>query len=764
MWQERLDKSLVKIIKYLLPFIFLLPFIISQDYYFPYITPRNFLFRIIISIVLALYIYLFFRHKEKYSFGHNKIVIAYFIFGIILTVSSILAGDFWYSFWSNHERMDGLITLYYLIAFLLVLLGMYRDKKDWLNLIRISVFSSLPMAIISLSQHWGVNIFLESAGGERVTSTLGNATYLAVFSLFNFFFAIYLLLRYKGVRPKLELWLFYALDVFLLGAYIIGKKLIYPNSQVFESDLFFIRMLNLWLLFIIPQIFINLQYYFHKFNQVTKYAGYGYLIMIILLNFIALSNAQTRGVLVGIFMAVIFVSIFLLFSKYVARKIKYIILLAFILVSLFIVNIFVFKDSNFVKNNDILRRVTSISLSDTTAETRLLTWRLSLKAFYEKPVLGWGQENFYVVFNKYFPNDIFKSSGSSVWFDRPHNVFLQQLVEGGILGLLSYLFIFFWAFLNFWRHYKKTKDPITISVLGGLLIAYLVQNFFVFDSINSYVPIILLLAISVFLAGDFKANKKFTADKYLAVGLSSLILIVGFYLNIPEAKANKDFITNYNNLRIGIGLGTYQKEDVNKLLSVMESQYLGRFELRQVYSEFVASLIQSRAILPSDTLYFIDKAEDAMLRSIEEQPQNVRHHVFLINLYFYSSILDKNYSQKAVDLIEDKSLPLSPTRVQLYYYLGSFYMNLGKYDLSMENFVKGRDLAPYVFESYYNLIMGSLAKDDIELAQGYFDELIDNVDVIESNDYLRLAGVYDYFGYTEQAKTIGAMALENIEE
>lgn len=746
MINKKIDNYVDLAIRYLLPLIFVVPFIVSQDYYFPYITPRNFLFRIIISVVLALYLYLYFRNKEKYSFGCNKVVVGYLSLAVVLTVSSIINHDWLYSFWGNYERMDGLLNLYYLIALFLVILGVYHSKKQWLQLLRMSVFSSFMVSILALSQHWGINLFIESAGGARVTATLGNATYLAVFSLFNLFFALYLIFKYSSKKPKLELWLFYALDIFLLGAEIFteGRGLLYG---IFSD-------LRLIILFLAPQIFIHLQYYFYKAGRTIKYSLPAYLALVILLNFISLFNTQTRGVLVGIFAAVLSVSIFLLFSKYVNKKIKYFIISGLIVVILFASSIFMLQDSGFVQNNNTLRRVADISVSDTTTETRLLTWQLSLKAWQEKPILGWGQENFYRVFNQYFPNQIFKGGASRVWFDRPHNVFLQQLVEGGILGLLAYLSIFSFALLNLWRHYRKTHNPVTISVFGGLLIAYLVQNFFVFDSINSYIPMVLFLAVSAFLSGNFKSNKQWISDKYFTFALPILVLIFGFYLNIPQLATNKDFMVHYNSLRAYIGQGQYQRQDVLGLLEVIERQYLGRFELRQVYAEFVPALIQGRIFSPEETRYFIDTAEEAMLKSIDEQPNNVRHHMFLVNLYFHASILDRDYSQRAVDLIVNKAIPLSPTRVQLYYFLGKFYMNLGNNDLAIESFLKGRDLAPSVFESYYHLIMGALAMDDIDLADNYFNEMEEKVGSVEAAQYLDLIMLYNHFGYEERADEI----------
>ena len=100
--------------------------------------------------------------------------------------------------------------------------------------------------------------------------------------------------------------------------------------------------------------------------------------------------------------------------------------------------IFVNKDSGFVQNNEGLRRLTSISLQERTMQTRFMTWNSAWQGFKDRPILGHGQENFYVVFNKYFNPEIYSHAGSRIWFDRAHNIFLDHLTTGGLIGLILY--------------------------------------------------------------------------------------------------------------------------------------------------------------------------------------------------------------------------------------------------------------------------------------------------------------------------------------
>jgi len=510
------------------------------------------------------------------------------------------------------------------------------------------------------------------------------------------------------------------------------------------------------LLFFVPQLLVHLNFFFrHSKQKLAQISRKAYFVILIILNFIALFNTQTRGALVGIFVALLTIAIFLLFSKYVHKKLKYSVVALLLFFIILVSSIFAFKQSSVVQNNNTLRRVASISLSDATTETRLLTWQISIQGFKEKPILGWGEDKFYVVFNKYFPTAIFEDFGSRVWFDRPHNVFIQQLIHGGLLGLLAYLAIFWFAFKNLFKHYQKTKDAKTISIFGGLIIAYMVQNFFVFDSLNTYILVILILAITVFLGNDKKpidTKQSVPSDNklWVATGLFLFILISGYYLNIPAAKANKDFVAIYQALRAEPANLPFNEDLNQELIDIINSNYFGKFEFRQVYSEYAYSLLQVPEVPNYRKGKTMELAEVELLNSIDEQPDNVRHHSFLANLYLAGARLDPSYAQKNIRLVEDKALILSPTRTQLYYTLGSAYMTLQDSDKAIANFIKAKELSPHVFESYQNLFSAYLSTDRVEEAKQVLLEIEDNTQPSAAN-YSNLGQILNYFGMTEEA-------------
>jgi len=102
-----------------------------------------------------------------------------------------------------------------------------------------------------------------------------------------------------------------------------------------------------------------------------------------------------------------------------------------------IVGLFVtFKESSFIQGNPYLARVASISLSE--ASTRFEIWGMALEGIKERPILGWGQGNYNYVFNQYYKPSLY---AQEAWFDRVHNIVMDWLIAGGILGLLAYFSI-----------------------------------------------------------------------------------------------------------------------------------------------------------------------------------------------------------------------------------------------------------------------------------------------------------------------------------
>src|SRR3989338_1729491 len=124
-----MQSALLWIIKgglFIVPFI---PLYVSKVLFFPYITGKVFVFRIIVEIVFAAWVFLAILYKE-YRPKKTPLLIALAIFIAVVALATIFGVSPEKSFWSNYERMEGLVAYLHLFAYFLVLTHVF-DKSDW---------------------------------------------------------------------------------------------------------------------------------------------------------------------------------------------------------------------------------------------------------------------------------------------------------------------------------------------------------------------------------------------------------------------------------------------------------------------------------------------------------------------------------------------------------------------------------------------------------------------------------------------------------
>ncbi len=168
-----------------------------------------------------------------------------------------------------------------------------------------------------------------------------------------------------------------------------------------------------------------------------------------------------------------------------------------------------FHDTPFVRSLPGAR-LFNIGFSSSSWQSRLWTWGSAVKGFEERPLLGWGPENFVVVFDKYFDTRHYvPAGGSETWYDRAHSVYLDYLVETGIFGFLAFVSIFVAYYVQFVKRNKeldalqeknkseRNKRIFERGLFFALPIAYLMQGVVLFDILPTYINLFLFLSFAV---------------------------------------------------------------------------------------------------------------------------------------------------------------------------------------------------------------------------------------------------------------------------
>jgi len=165
------------VVKGLLMVVPFLSLWIALPFFFPYITGRNFLFRIIVELVFALWLGLILFYKE-YRPKTTPLVWAIFIFLAIVGLADAFGIDPYHSFWSRFERMEGYLMFLHLVPYFLILTTMFK-KKDWATLFNFFVITGTLVSGYAVLQKLGIKPAIQ--GGLRIDGTIGNPTYLAAY-------------------------------------------------------------------------------------------------------------------------------------------------------------------------------------------------------------------------------------------------------------------------------------------------------------------------------------------------------------------------------------------------------------------------------------------------------------------------------------------------------------------------------------------------------------------------------------------------------
>ncbi|MES2006521.1 MAG: O-antigen ligase family protein [Patescibacteria group bacterium] len=697
-----------------------IPFVVSSggvipSMFFPYITGKNFAFRIIVEIVFGLYVLLAIR-DAKYRPQASWILYAVGAFVLWMGLATLTSVDPIKSFWGNFERMDGYINTLHLFLYFITAGAVLSANKLWDKFFQVSVAASLLQGLLAVSQvfHW-FGLSPSSQSGVRADGTFGNATYLAVYMLFNFF-----------------------ITLFLISGILKDKKGI-KNSWVLLSF-------------------------------------YG---VALVLQFLAVFFTETRGAILGLIGGLIVGALYIaIFGRgrglKVLRRASWgILALIVVLVGAF----FALKDTSIVRNQGALSRLASISLEDKTTASRFIIWNMALQGAAEKPVLGWGQENFNFVFNKYYDPAMYSQEQ---WFDRAHNEFLDWLIAGGAPAFALYLSFFLLAAWAIFRS-KDLSVPEQAALLG-ILAAYGFNNLFVFDNLLSLVYFYTILALTHSFSKQALPKWMLLSrpgnDQMVAIAAPIVLVLMvggGWVLNGPALTRAQTLIDALQSQNQKTG-ATYTVEDhLSTFEKALSQGELGKQETIEQLFQFTSnSVAPSTSVSPDTKQKAYTLTENAGVALLKQRPNDARLELFMG--VFYTQF---GQTQKALAEFT-RAIEHSPNKQQILFQTGVTYLSSGDVENTLALFKKAYDLAPaypdarvlYATGLYYahknteaDALLtegfGSVLYDDTRLLQTYMSlKMYDRVVAIwnkkleaapkDTNVLLGLASAYFQMGNTAQ--------------
>ena len=416
----------------------------------------------------------------------------------------------------------------------------------------------------------------------------------------------------------------------------------------------------------------------------------------------------------------------------------------------------------FIPGNPVSDKFTEIA-----TKSRMVNWAIAWKGFFERPFFGWGLENYYLVFPKYFNPCLFTPEcGGEIWFDRTHNIVLDTLVANGIVGFLAYLGLLGALILTLYKSRKKYFWAFAAIV--SLAVAYFIQNLSVFD-----MPVSLLLFIIILAFGSFISGQREQADnqsvitsvkrKYTAVITAVVFLLVFSYSVIQPTRTD-----NFTLRAVQAQDLSQRLEYAQKALKVSSS---GRYQIRDFFTEQFSMDIQRNLKDITGNQGAEQRARDLLdfltgqlEKSIQESPVDYSATLRLAqtyNIYAYfdaSKIaLAEGYGQEAV--------ALSPANPQSYWVLAQAQLYLGKFEEALVSAKKAVALEPKWFGSWAIAIQVAQRSGNEEEFKQMSQQALDLALAAINNNPDNLS-YYQYavqfasgLGYEQQAKEIAQKAV-----
>lgn len=556
--------------------LFAIPFLtlyVENDFFFPFITGKNFAFRIIVEVVLAAWVLLALldaRYRPRFSW----LLSSFSVLIIVMFFANLFGAHPATGFWSNFERMDGYVTLVHVFLYVLVLGSMLKEKRHWHYYLYTTLAVAFFVSLHGLAQYTGI---VEGYRG-RIDGKLGNAAYMAIYMLFHTFIAFWMFVESRTTAMRISMALLSVMFIFTLV------------------------------------------------------------------------ETGTRGTVLGLIAGIAamggYVALFgARFKQFRRYSVAVLVLLGIAAGTLHLA-----RDSAFVAESPNLARIASVTSPARVLEEleiRFVIWGMAIEGAKERPLLGWGQGNFNFVFNEYYEPTLY---GQEQWFDRVHNIVLDWLIAGGVLGLLAYLSIFVaCGYYLFWRPFFNNDESFNVlerGVLVGILVGYFTHNLVVFDNIVSYIFFGVILALIHSRVGvEMPKVATMRIDERLvtqfAVPVMAVVVIGVYYtMHRPNMAAAGDIIDGYRATTVQTQYEAFERA-------------LSRDSFAQ--QEVIEQLAQQAMNVARDTKVpeelrqkYVARAESELLAYSKKKPNDARLHVFLGTFYRSIGAPDKAAEQMAI--------------------------------------------------------------------------------------------------------------------
>lgn len=627
--------------------ILLTPFVITPQTIFPFIVGKALYARVIIEVVFGFWVLLAFL-SPAYRPPRSWLLI---LFGLALGVSLVAACSgvsVQRSLWSSYERMQGVVDLAHWFVFALVLASVVRTVQAWSVLLNLNLGLSLMMALLAIAQSYyfpDARLLSWDPPTARVAATLGNPIYLSAYLMVNIVIALGFLARsFLPVAAPAS-----------GGKRARRRRRKQPSASDLKRQLLLLKRQRrlLWVQRLLWGSAVSIELW-------------------------ALGLAGSRGGMAGLVTALGCLAAGGLFvGRAQTARLAAVGLMGLCGTALVLLLTMFFRPSILMPDTGIsnprLRHLTSSG----TIRTRLAAWEAGFKGFADRPFLGWGPENYIVVFGRHVSG----VGTHSKIHDSAHNRIVEELATKGLLGLVSYLAVWGLTFLVVLRAAKgmDSRERVLTLFVGAALTGQFVQSQFAPEGSVGFLQYVLLLAFVARLEGGaagrpavqlgqgvFSAFERLTRPAFLRPRLTRAAVVVGILVLLgTNLLANRSIYSAAGTtLRTSAPANTLGQLRGAFQQAISDFRPLANYP-RLLLFETLAQLwdfLRAQSRIETERMLALVNAE--AVAALENNPSDWQIAVALTKLYRVIGASDPAYEDEARRYLE-RALDLAPRRKEV---------------------------------------------------------------------------------------------------
>ena len=607
--------------------VLLTPLIVSTGTYFPFVVGKAIYSRSIIEVTFVLWLILI-LYDPKYRLGRSWVVAAIGLWLLVSILAALAGVSPVRSMWSTYERMQGIFDLAHWFCFVIMAASVFRTFASWRVLFSVNLAIGTVVAVLGLGQHFDLINFNWVGDSNRVESTIGNATYVGAYAAVNVLLGAGLVVQSFSRQARVP--------VRRRGRSRAARRRRRSSSPAFRLD------------------------YYPALRAFWTFAAFA--------NLLTLWLTSTRGAVVGLGAALFVFAIWYSGwgSMKVARWAGYVMLVGAVAALVFLLAARTTSALDpVVESSAMLKRLSTMSLDDSSIKGRTLSAEAGIRAFQERPLLGWGPENYTVAWGKHYESE----SPPRELFDQAHSKPVEELTTKGALGLISYLLIWCAMAMVVLRLFRAENgyQQLFVAIFGVTLVAYFVQNLFLFDTPTTVMLFCVLAAFTVAEEQRLKAGEKDSqappsrwcrwvdlsgavnalrtplGGTALAVVAAAVTIASLFFFNLRPYSAAEDIAQSKRAAQWGVKLELFNQ-------AIEGFPGLANYPRRELVDAAAASIKS----LPEDEFrHVVDRVAAEARRGLEAEPDNWRLMISLARFYQVASEIDESYVEVAREYAED---------------------------------------------------------------------------------------------------------------